>query len=697
MKRVLLSVISVVFMLSVVTSVFAIDVQSKIDPEIYEKFSQEQVKVKTLLKDVVTDNPVRVIIHLESEESSSVQPLLLMNTLNDIPTLGQKVKKVQDKFIESLGSLSKLKSFSSSSTISDNGFSLLMKMDYQYAVVANVMNVNAVETIAKRSDVSFIELDHLNELFTVEGRNLVGSDLAESSGFTGDGIGVAVIDSSFDLLHSELGGSVTLPNGVISAGENFSDPGTSIHSQNNDDCYHGTGTISIVHRYAPDASLYGLTVFPNAYDSVIAQAINWCVTNKDGANGGAPIKIISMSLGGSRYYSECNSGLLHTAAGNAVSNGIVVFAASGNDGWIDSMGSPACSSNVISVGSVWDENDANYEAFYPAYCSDSNRLVNERTCYSDTASFLDIYAPSEEVMCANCGGGTRALGGTSSACPAAAGMTAQLLQALPEYTGQKDELLALYNNTGVQVIGDTTKNRIDLSTAIGIDIPPITSQLEKGVAQTFSLQEDAIKEFTIVIPSNVTNLEVTITGSGDIDLYVKNSAIDWPSEKGSHDTDTFKAPYESGSSESVLFSSPGEGTWNVLLHGYSAGDGTIIATWETDDGVWTYESFIKSTTHNYGNNKTYEFEYMKTDAQQVGVHFNTLNTESGYDFLYVYDENDNQVYKVSGNLITDGTGSAFDRSDGWVIIPGNKIRIKLITDYSITRYGYEVDQSGFFK
>ena len=272
----------------------------------------------------------------------------------------------------------------------------------QYSVSARIGSRAALERLAALEGVRFVRRDHLNVLFTNEGRVLTGSDVAAANGHDGAGIGVAVIDSHFDLGHPELGGSTSLPNGVVMAGQNFSDPGTSVHSLNFNDCYHGTGTASIVRRYAPGVDLYLATVFPNAYDSVIANSINWCITNKDGVGGGAPIRVISMSLGGGRYYSECNSGAVHAAAGDALSNGILVFAASGNDGWTNSMGSPACSNNVISIGSVWDQNGAGYSPFPPAYCSDSNRLVNERTCYSDTASFLDLYAPSEEVVCARC-------------------------------------------------------------------------------------------------------------------------------------------------------------------------------------------------------------------------------------------------------------------------------------------------------
>ena len=43
-----------------------------------------------------------------------------------------------------------------------------------------------------------------------------------------------------------------------------------------------------------------------------------------------------------------------TAAANAVAAGITIFASSGNDGYCDSMGWPACISHVNSVGAVYD-------------------------------------------------------------------------------------------------------------------------------------------------------------------------------------------------------------------------------------------------------------------------------------------------------------------------------------------------------
>jgi hypothetical protein len=74
----------------------------------------------------------------------------------------------------------------------------------------------------------------------------------------------------------------------------------------------------------------------------------------------------------------------------------------------------------------------------------------------------------------------------------------------------------------------------------------------------------------------------------------------------------------------------------------------------------------------------------------------TLDTEANYDFLRVYDANDVLRYTVSGNLISNGSGSAFGRTDGWVLVPGSKVRVELVTDYSVTRYGYRTDQAAAY-
>ena len=578
------------------------------------------------------------------------------------------------------------------------GINLLFPLELQYMIAAEVIDLKTLRALAALPDVKFVWKDSLNKLLTNEGRALTGSTTQAAAGYTGAGIGVAVIDTNFDLLHPELGASTTLPNSIVKGGYNYSTPGAAIHSRTFNDCYHGTGTASIVRRYAPGCHLYTLVVFPNAYDSTIANAINWCVTNKNGVGGGSPIKVISMSLGGGRYYATVTSGTLHTACGNAVSNGMLCFAASGNDGWTDSMGSPAASTNCISVGATWDSNNAAYSPFPPANCADTSRSVDERTCYSDTASFLSIYCPSEEVICAQCGGGTFALGGTSSATPAAAGLTAQFLHARASYAGNTAGLISLYQSSGAVVSGDTGKRRVNLTAAIansGGGGGP--TQLANGTTYNYTAATGAVLNYQVVIPANATNFTVTITGTGDADLYVKRTAIVWPTEQGAHNEAEFKSQYIGGSAESVTFAAPAAATWNVLVNGYAAATGTIRAQWTVGTGgTWHNVSWVAQTPHNYANSQVYTATYTLPGATQVGVHFNRIATESGYDFLRIKNAAGTVLYSVSGSPITSGTGSAFGRTDGWCYIPGSTITVELTTDVSVVNYGFLTDLASAF-
>ncbi|CAM2068701.1 S8 family serine peptidase [Sulfidibacter corallicola] len=438
---------------------------AKIEKEVYDAFSNDFAAMQTYGD--TEEKGVRVIVHLDSGGGLTSD----MQERDDdiaLDLLADEVYHAQGSFLENLQSVGLLER---TSTEGRPLFQVELLLTYQHAFAATVANAEVLEEIAAFEQVDKIQIDRLNKLNTVQGRNLTGSTWAANSGFRGNGIGVAVLDTNFDLLHPELGGRIQLPNGVVAAGRNFSD-NSPVHSRVLDRCFHGTGTASIVRRYAPDADLYALVVFPNAYDSVIADAIDWCVANRNGVNGGSRIRIISMSLGGGRFTGTCNNTVVHTAAGLALRNGIVVLASTGNDGWTGSMGSPACSTNVISIGSTWDANNPNYAPFPPANCNDTNRRVDERACYSNTSRVLDLYAPSEEVICARCGGGTAPLGGTSSACPAAAGMIAQLFSADQSLFGNRAGIIERFQRTGVPVIGDRGEFRMDLRMAIGDCVDP---------------------------------------------------------------------------------------------------------------------------------------------------------------------------------------------------------------------------------
>jgi hypothetical protein len=184
----------------------------------------------------------------------------------------------------------------------------------------------------------------------------------------------------------------------------------------------------------------------SAFDDDIIAAWNWCVTHKndDPSN---PLLVINTSFGGDRYFSTCDTSQAAsaTAANNAVAAGLTLLVATGNNGYCDSMGSPACLSSVISVGGVYDAayGDINFcidaascvskytdFACPDGYRTDDTSAADRVTRYSNTASFMDLFAPSHRAYTTGLGGNyIQNFGGTSAACPYAAGAVAALQSA----------------------------------------------------------------------------------------------------------------------------------------------------------------------------------------------------------------------------------------------------------------------------
>jgi subtilisin family serine protease len=197
----------------------------------------------------------------------------------------------------------------------------------------------------------------------------------------------------------------------------------------------------------------------------------WCIThqNDDPTN---PIMVISTSFGGSFYTTNCDWAVpaMTTAAQNAVSAGITLFASSGNDGGTNGMGWPACISHVNSVGAVYDDNVGPH--FY-SNCSDPTTSPDEVTCYSNSASFLTLFAPSNDAYTTAIGGYRPDFGGTSAACPYAAGSAACLQSAAQFINGSfltPDEVRSSLTSTGDLITDpkapDVTKPRINLQAAV---------------------------------------------------------------------------------------------------------------------------------------------------------------------------------------------------------------------------------------
>ena len=463
-----------------------------------------------------------------------------------------------------------------------------------------------IEGLAHRPDVMAIEEMPIFRKMDVEAHALTGVDQMHAGDNTGKGSVIAIIDDGIDHDHPAFGGSAAFPNAKILGGYDFADN----DSDPRIDCLdqsHGTATTGVavgngggVTGTAPDAKVVFLKVQASSecgqpsLSGDVAAAIDWVVTNKTAYD----IDIISMSLGGGSYNSVTSCDNASTAYRNAVNAanaaGIVIVAASGNDGLCDDISHPSCMSNVISVGATYDdalgssgscvsasscattEYHATCAAAGLVACFDSAQ-ADGVTCYSNSASFLDILAPSNCATTAQTAGGVNTcFSGTSSATPYAAGLAASLLEAAGgSGTLTNDAMRSLLSANGVSVTdgknGRATPRVDAVASVNAIGGGGGGSVLSNGVPLnnlSATLSNEAV--YTLDVPSGVSNLDFQISGgTGDADLYVRFGAAP---TTASYDC----RPYLTGNNESCPFTNPAAGTWYVMIRAYAAYSGVSL-------------------------------------------------------------------------------------------------------------------------
>jgi len=360
-----------------------------------------------------------------------------------------------------------------------------------------------LEALVEDADVISIEKDRLLYPNLAQGIPLMNASVARST-YSGEGLSVAICDTGIDYNHVALGNG-GFPNSKIiggyDTGDNDNDP---MDMQG-----HGTACAGIsagnlgsdgdyIGGVAWGAKLYALKISQgsggSAYVSDMIEAWEWCITHQyDDPNH--PILIINTSFGGGRYTGTCDTDSLAmtTAAANAKAAGMTLFVSSGNDGYCDAIGWPACITHVVSVGAVYD---AHFTAEGIGWCVQQQSCADkiptfgcesrfyspdvpyrdQVAVYSNTVSFLSLLAPSNWATTTQLGGGywtaSYGFGGTSAASPYAAGAAACLQSAAKAITGAfltPDQLQSTLMNTG-DSITDTkvaiTKPRINLGNAI---------------------------------------------------------------------------------------------------------------------------------------------------------------------------------------------------------------------------------------
>jgi serine protease AprX len=285
-----------------------------------------------------------------------------------------------------------------------------------------------------------------------------------SYGYSGAGVGVAVIDSGITSWHDDLGASATSKSGQrVAAFVDFVNQQTSKY----DDWGHGTHVAGIIAGsgydsygaragIAPKAHIVALKALDHEGKgriSDIIAALDWIVANKQQYN----IRVVNMSLGAGVYESY-NTDPLTLAAKRAVDAGIVVVAAAGNLGkalngqpQYGAVSAPANAPWVLTVGASStqgtvdrrDDRMALYSSRGPTMIDFAAKpdLVAPGTgtvSLSAQNSLLYLTKPAFLLSGTRFGLGSLlpylTLSGTSMSTPVVAGTVALMLEANPNLT-----------------------------------------------------------------------------------------------------------------------------------------------------------------------------------------------------------------------------------------------------------------------
>src|ERR1700691_6297354 len=386
--------------------------------------------------------------------------------------------------------------------------------------VAATVETNNVVALSNQSNVTYISLDRSLVAALDYTTQAVNAPQVWNSGWTGTGIGIAVIDSGI-YLHPDLNVAGTNKSRVVYR-QSF------VTGVLNDDYGHGThvagilagngsssqepGSFRLLSGIAPNANLLDLRVLDEngaGSDSLTIAAIQQAVQLKSAYNA----RVINLSLG-RPIYESCALDPLCQAVEAAWKSGIVVVAAAGNLGrnGYASITAPGNSPHAITVGCMktmetYPRNDdliASYSSKGPTYIDQTLKpdVVapgNLVVSLLDPGSTLEAQFPANVMppsYYTASGTGPAMyfqLSGTSMATPVIAGAAAVMLQQNPSLS--PDTVKARLMQTATKnfpltstatdpVTGDTYVDTYDIFT-VGAGYVEINAALAStAVAQT---------------------------------------------------------------------------------------------------------------------------------------------------------------------------------------------------------------------
>lgn len=459
-----------------------------------------------------------------------------------------------------------------------------------------------------------------------EGNGGLNAPLAWESA-TGQGVVVAVLDTGYRP-HADLNANILAGYDMISdpfigndgngRDSDASDPGDWVSAgacgggypeQDQSSSWHGThvaGTIAAVTNnnsgvagVAYNASVVPVRVLGRCGGTTadIADGIIWAsggnVSGVPGNNN--PADVINMSLGGQGSCSSTTQQAINLARGN----GSTVVIASGNSNSNSSNFNPGNCSGVVNVAATNRDGGRAYYSNYgtnvdvaapggaQSFVNDPNGVLSTYNSGSTTPG-SDSYSYSQ---------------GTSMAAPHVAGVAALIKEANP--SASPDEVESILKQTSRSFPSSCSgcgTGIVDAFAAVdealggGGSGGTGENELENGVVESnLSGATGSEVMYTMTVPAGASDLSFSMSGgSGDADLYVRFGS---EPTLGTWDC----RPYVSGNNETCDISNAQEGTYYVMVQGYSAYSGVSLVGEYTGgstgggSGGETYDNLSAST------------------------------------------------------------------------------------------------------
>jgi len=313
--------------------------------------------------------------------------------------------------------------------------------------------------------------------------------------------------------------------------------------------------------------------------SDIADAITW-------ASGGSvpgmpanthPAQVISMSLGGPGMCEAADA--FGSAIAGAMSRGVTVIVAAGNNSDNTANYSPSSCPGVITVSSV---GITGKRAFYSNYGNLVSIAAPGGGIYAND-DVTQTTEPDAGFVWSTLNDGTTVPGnpvygemaGTSQATPHVSGVVALMIGAvqaagLPALSPLQiqEALIASVRAFPLSEGYPFGAGVVDANAAVQAALNPkmtvLPVALNAGTATTVTGKAGDSALYSIVVPANATNLTIrTLGGTGDVSLYAKQGV---PVTANGTNAD-FSSAKPNTNNEAIVQTAPGAGTWYVRVTG----------------------------------------------------------------------------------------------------------------------------------